>query len=264
MQMIDCPNCQKRTGFKRAVGVGTFLMVILTCGLWLFVIPFYPARCITCGLPRREALPPWRQAPLIIVAGIALVSFVALVTGTKQQPPELAPIVKGPQYNEVPISVPTIPESVVAPNAISPSAPSERSPVSASAPAMITDESAEHTFREDGRVYSVALIAATHLSIEAEVLAQGKIAYFGYAGIQSRPFAVISDEKQITIRLMCAMTEDEGIEVASLYRPGEAVRVSGEYMGTASLAGNPSMPIISRCQVAGPQDNVIRPAENTQ
>src|ERR1039458_4865327 len=52
MQMIYCPNCGKLTGFKRALGFGTFFMVLLTCGLWLLVIPFYPVRCINCGLQR--------------------------------------------------------------------------------------------------------------------------------------------------------------------------------------------------------------------
>jgi hypothetical protein len=30
-------------------------MVLLTCGLWLLAIPFYPARCMTCGLTRGSA-----------------------------------------------------------------------------------------------------------------------------------------------------------------------------------------------------------------
>ncbi len=55
MQMIQCPNCGKLTGFKRALGFGTFFMVLLTCGLWLLVIPFYPMRCINCGLTRGSA-----------------------------------------------------------------------------------------------------------------------------------------------------------------------------------------------------------------
>src|SRR5208282_3111972 len=56
MQMIQCPNCGRLTGFKRALGFGTFFMVILTAGLWLLVIPFYPARCINCGLTRGTAV----------------------------------------------------------------------------------------------------------------------------------------------------------------------------------------------------------------
>jgi hypothetical protein len=56
MQMIQCPNCGKLTGFKRALGFGTFFMVLITLGLWLLVIPFYPARCINCGLTRHSAI----------------------------------------------------------------------------------------------------------------------------------------------------------------------------------------------------------------
>ena len=56
MQMIHCPNCGKLTGFKRSLGFGTFFMVVLTGGLWLLAIPFYPTRCITCGLTRSSAV----------------------------------------------------------------------------------------------------------------------------------------------------------------------------------------------------------------
>ena len=49
-------------------------------------------------------------------------------------------------------------------------------------------------------------------------------------------------------------------EVVSLYH-GEVVAVSGDYMGSTSLAGYPTMPILRNCRVAGPQHNVVRPAE---
>src|ERR1035438_5817807 len=55
MQMIFCPNCGSRSGFKRALGFGTFFMVLITIGLWLLMIPFYPVRCINCGLTRASA-----------------------------------------------------------------------------------------------------------------------------------------------------------------------------------------------------------------
>ena len=55
MQMIQCPNCGKLTGFKRALGFGTFFMVVITGGLWLLAILFYPLRCITCGLTSSDA-----------------------------------------------------------------------------------------------------------------------------------------------------------------------------------------------------------------
>ncbi len=49
MQMAYCPNCGKITGHKRALGFGTFFAFILTGGLWIIVLIFYPKRCIVCG-----------------------------------------------------------------------------------------------------------------------------------------------------------------------------------------------------------------------
>ena len=45
----QCVNCNRFTGFKRALGFGTFFMVLITFGFWLLVIPFYPVRCSICG-----------------------------------------------------------------------------------------------------------------------------------------------------------------------------------------------------------------------
>lgn len=44
-----CENCKKKTMHKRMLGWGTFFAVVITFGLWLFVIPFYPIRCVNCG-----------------------------------------------------------------------------------------------------------------------------------------------------------------------------------------------------------------------
>ena len=49
MDFTYCPNCGKTTGHKRALGWGTFFAVLITGGLWLLAIPFYPKRCIICG-----------------------------------------------------------------------------------------------------------------------------------------------------------------------------------------------------------------------
>lgn len=51
MLFTYCPNCKETRGFKRAIGIGTVIAIILTGGLWLLAIPFYPKRCIVCGLP---------------------------------------------------------------------------------------------------------------------------------------------------------------------------------------------------------------------
>lgn len=56
MDVLYCPNCQKKSGFKRALGVGTIIMIVLTCGFWLLLVPLYPARCINCGTTRGSAM----------------------------------------------------------------------------------------------------------------------------------------------------------------------------------------------------------------
>jgi len=78
MEMIFCPNCNKLTGYKRVIGFGTFFAVLLTAGLWLLAIPFYPKRCITCGLPKSDSVPwyrTWRMA-FVLVVGVAVVAVV--------------------------------------------------------------------------------------------------------------------------------------------------------------------------------------------
>lgn len=101
MQMLHCPNCGKLTGFKRSLGFGTFFMVLLTAGLWLLVIPLYPARCITCGLTRHAAVfhnfnvwyrslsPAARAfvviAPLVLLFGLGI--FNALSNPSQPNPP---------------------------------------------------------------------------------------------------------------------------------------------------------------------------------
>ena len=269
MQMIDCPNCQKRTGFKRALGVGTFLMVLLTFGLWLFVIPFYPARCITCGLPRNEALPPWRQAPLIIVAGIALVSFVALVTGSKKQQPELAPIVKGPQYNELPVAAPVVAEPTPSPVVLAPApAPAPQStpeslPQSASASIANSEDSDSHTFKDDGRVYSVALLAtsAHQIALGTRIFAQGRLSNVATAGVKTGPntvhFGPLAFLQDQEYSLICSMPYEDP-EVA--YRIGQVVQMSGEFSGMYEKSPGDT-PILLHCQLLPAITNVIRPAE---
>ena len=49
MRFLQCYNCGCRRGFKRALGLGTLVMIVLTFGLWILMIPFYPSRCIVCG-----------------------------------------------------------------------------------------------------------------------------------------------------------------------------------------------------------------------
>jgi hypothetical protein len=75
MQMTHCPNCGTMTGFKRSWGFGTFFAVLFTGGLWLLAIPFYPVRCIRCGLTRGSADD---TKYVIAAAGLIVVVLVLL------------------------------------------------------------------------------------------------------------------------------------------------------------------------------------------
>ena len=50
MKQEYCNNCRKITGHKRALGWGTFFGGLFTLGFSLLCIPFYPKRCIICGM----------------------------------------------------------------------------------------------------------------------------------------------------------------------------------------------------------------------
>ena len=102
MEMIFCPNCGKRSGFKRALGFGTFFMVLITFGLWLLMLPFYPVRCINCGLMRASAK--WENASrggkiliacfwICVVVGSLMVLYSMRATPRSEQPtqPERQP-----------------------------------------------------------------------------------------------------------------------------------------------------------------------------
>ena len=45
-----CPSCKAAVGFKRHFGWGTYFGCIFTFGILTFFLPFYPKRCIKCGL----------------------------------------------------------------------------------------------------------------------------------------------------------------------------------------------------------------------
>ena len=56
MKLKMCRNCQKLTGHKRAIGFGTLVAILLTSGLWLVAISFYPKRCVASGLGGYDSL----------------------------------------------------------------------------------------------------------------------------------------------------------------------------------------------------------------
>ncbi|MGD0231533.1 MAG: hypothetical protein ABSC19_14450 [Syntrophorhabdales bacterium] len=90
--MLHCQNCGKRTGHKRALGFGTFFMVIITCGFWILAIPWYPKRCSVCG--ERWSVNMWntltprqKKAVAVTVAVIflALSSLIFIQMHTSEQ-----------------------------------------------------------------------------------------------------------------------------------------------------------------------------------
>lgn len=44
-----CKYCNKVTGFKRNIGMGTLIGGLVTLGISLLAIPLYPLRCVACG-----------------------------------------------------------------------------------------------------------------------------------------------------------------------------------------------------------------------
>ncbi|HET8552702.1 MAG TPA: hypothetical protein VFM97_09545 [Gammaproteobacteria bacterium] len=49
MQMRYCYGCERMTGHKRKIGVGSLILVLFTW-IWLLAIPFYRVRCVICGI----------------------------------------------------------------------------------------------------------------------------------------------------------------------------------------------------------------------
>lgn len=49
MKLKYCETCGKETAHQRQFGLGFFVGVLLTGGLWLLTIPIAPLRCTECG-----------------------------------------------------------------------------------------------------------------------------------------------------------------------------------------------------------------------
>lgn len=49
MKSIYCKNCKQVTTHKKHLGIGTLILVIITCGFYLPCILFYQSRCWKCG-----------------------------------------------------------------------------------------------------------------------------------------------------------------------------------------------------------------------
>jgi len=105
MEILECPSCQRNTGFKRALGFGTFFMVLITFGFWILAIPFYPLRCSICG-NKHEGFAGLSRVQ-ILVAALGVVAFISVLvnrgyTPTSGYSPTSRPVsvVQAPEYNE--------------------------------------------------------------------------------------------------------------------------------------------------------------------
>jgi hypothetical protein len=256
MQMIQCPNCGKLTGFKRSLGLGAFFMVLLTFGLWLLVIPIYPARCINCGLTRKSAVAKniisWfrrgdtRSKVFIVVGAFMLLLFVAAIFNRNTS-------LQQSTASNVGGSSPT--------STVVPAAKPSPSPT---APKSAVTQSTNMEDRElrllpnpfgrgavsDGRTYSVALISAYQSKIPpaTELFVQGIIVG------QTGPYAIsMRDEQDGQKTLICGMSPEEFQDVSFLYHVGNRVQAYGEYVNASD-----GIPILQNCRVSDPTDRVVQ------
>ncbi len=51
-----CHNCERIRESERDIGLGSIILVFITGGLWLFILPFYPKRCTVCDSSETSAL----------------------------------------------------------------------------------------------------------------------------------------------------------------------------------------------------------------
>lgn len=70
MRAKHCAGCDKWTGHRRVFGLGTVIALLLTVGWWLFLMPFYPKRCVQCGQTAAGAVLS-TVALLLLLAGVA-------------------------------------------------------------------------------------------------------------------------------------------------------------------------------------------------
>ncbi len=43
-----CNLCERNVEAKRQIGMGTLILIFLTFGFWIILIPFYRIRCSIC------------------------------------------------------------------------------------------------------------------------------------------------------------------------------------------------------------------------
>jgi len=81
MKQRHCHKCERITRYRPKVGIGSWICIVLTLGLWAVVIKlFYRNRCSGCGLTRRQAnkiaFPAEYWAPLVLALGVLFMAGV--------------------------------------------------------------------------------------------------------------------------------------------------------------------------------------------
>ena len=74
-----CATCRLPSGFRRAFGLGTVVLLVATAGWWALAMPFYPKRCGRCGMTAGasfRAARPWARL-LAVGAGLLLLCWLA-------------------------------------------------------------------------------------------------------------------------------------------------------------------------------------------
>jgi hypothetical protein len=151
MEMNQCPGCVRLTGFKRNLGIGTLIMIVLTAGFWLLLIPFYPKRCIVCGITAGAIRSSESSLPVLLLLG-CLGAIALFYPHSYSRPTETHPVESDlPQASEEQ-------NAVSVPTAASVDTSSSRTvePISVEAPTFFSEyqanEEAANTRYEDRKV----------------------------------------------------------------------------------------------------------------
>ncbi len=247
MRMIQCPNCEQLTGFKRALGVGTVLAVVFTAGFWLLAIPFYPQRCIKCGLTSVAARYSYDLRILVALA-VAFVLVIALIfhVGT---PPEGTS--KNTEDGEQPIPN-TVPASDVHPPAVP---AGTRSRTEQDDELHLLPNYFGRGAVSDGRTYSVGVIVAHQHKIPPST----KLFVQGIIGSIAGPYSVsIVDEGDEQQKLICRMSPAEFQDVTYSFHLGDRTQAGGDYVSASS-----GVPMLENCRFSSPTETVVRPSQTS-
>jgi hypothetical protein len=212
-------------------------MIVLTVGLWLLVIPLYPARCINCGLTRGSALLT-NLGPRSKFAFLGLGLLVVLLLAALWS--------HNSGGNKTTSSQPENSQAA--------------SPAESSTPVQEAQD--EHELRlvpnifsgsavADGRNYSVSMIYRYLGHIPPRTTG---IEVQGIFLQVEAPFTIsIADEQERSEVLLCTMSEDEFQDAQYYYHPGEAVTVMGTYSTATGI------PQLRDCTMATGRGSVVRP-----